>query len=78
MRFTGLLEIARLQWSVEHLLNTTGSRIVDVYQSNQTFPKNSKYLLGFNEPNKLCALWCLCYAALTSSRANFACSLGLR
>ena len=47
------------QWSIEHLLNKTSDRIVDVYQTNQTFHNTTQYLLGFNEPNKMCAQRCL-------------------
>jgi len=46
---------AAAQWSIEHLLNTTENQIRDVYQTNQTFPNTTRYLLGFNEPNKPCA-----------------------
>ncbi len=46
---------AARQWSIEHLLNTTENRILDVYQTNQTFPNTTRFLLGFNEPNKPCA-----------------------
>ena len=46
------------QWRIEHLLNTTIG-IVDVYQTNQTFHNTTQYLLGFNEPNKMCAPRCL-------------------
>ena len=41
-------------------MNTSDGKIVDVYKTNQTFPNTTQYLLGFNEPNKMCAPSCRC------------------
>ena len=49
-----------MQWDLAKLANTSDGKVVDVYKSNQTFPNTTQYLLGFNEPNKLCAWLCCC------------------